>query len=890
MTTSELAATSTDALAADGGIIQIRSVTPEDAEALRDLFHRASDDSLHRRFFGAPGPAGLDREITRLVRPPAEDHEVLVATEFGALIAVASYERRLPDSGSAEFAVFVDEAHHSRGVGTLLLEHLGARARLCGLSELAGEVLSSNGAMLRVVRDLDRGSSMHFDAGVVDVRLPTQPDESALALADARDRAATTASLRPLLAPRVVAVVGASRKTGGVGHATLQAIAEYGFTGQVYAVNPHATQVAGVPAFPTIAAIPERVDLVVVAVPAALVPSVLADAAAAGARAALILTAGFDELGTGGGQSQATLVRLARQHGIRIVGPNCLGLLNTDPSIRLAATFSPALPPAGGIALASQSGAIGIAVLDHATRTGVGISTFVSLGNKADVSGNDLLSYWHDDPATKAVALYLESFGNPRRFARLARSLARRKPVLAVISGRSSAGQRAGASHTAAAASPAVAVDTLCAQAGIIRVDHLGDLLDTARMTTDQPLPRGHRLAIVGNAGGVNVLAADTAEAAGLSVPSASDELQRAGIGNPLDLGAGATPEAFARALDLLGGSGEFDAVVAVVAATRTNDVDTVLAALAPVADRHPDLPLAVVVLGATAAASLGERRVPVFDLPERAVRALGRTAAYAAWRREPIGQDPVLSDVDTAGARVLLRTVLRQGGGWQPHGRIADLLGRYGIPVVRTVTAVGARAVLTAAHRIGFPVVLKVADPNLVHKSDVGGVRLNLPDEDAVAAAYAAIGETLGVTDPAVLVQPMAAGQVELVAGIAHDRLFGSLVMLGVGGVHTELFADRAFTLVPMTDRDATRMWRSLRAAPLLTGYRGSPPVDIPAVEDLLLRLGRLAEDLPEVAELDLNPILVSETGAVVVDAKLRLADVGPEPDAVLRQLRRPA
>jgi acyl-CoA synthetase (NDP forming)/GNAT superfamily N-acetyltransferase len=884
---AQLVPGSTDALTADGGIVRLRPVTPDDEGGLTDLYRRGSPDALRRRFFGPPGAGVLATETARLTRPAGADHEVVVAELDGTLIGVASYERRPVDAASAEFAVYVDEAHHSRGVGTLLLEHLAARARQVGVTELTGEVLSTNGDMLRVAHDLDQHSSFQFDQGVVDVRLHTAVDESALALADARDRAAATASLRPLLTPRVVAVAGAGRTPGGIGRATLQAMTEYGFTGSLYAVNPHATDIAGVPAFPTIAAIPERVDLVVVAVPAAAVPALLADAAASGVRGAVILTAGFDEVG--GGQSQADLVRLARRHGIRIVGPNCLGVLNTDPGTRLAATFSPTLPPAGGLALASQSGAIGIAVLDHAARTGVGISSFVSLGNKADVSGNDLLSYWYDDPATKAVALYLESFGNPRRFARIARALARRKPVIAVISGRTAAGQRAGASHTAAAASPAVAVDTLCAQAGIIRVDHLGELLDTARVVTDQPLPQGNRLAIVGNAGGVNVLAADAAEAAGLVVPPPDAEQAAQGLANPLDLGAAATPEAFAHSLRLACASGAFDAVVAVVAATRANDVDTVLDALAPVADQHPAVPLAVVVLGATPRSSLGDRRAPVFDLPERAVSALAKAAHYAAWRREPIGLDPLLSDVDTVTARTVVKSAVEQGGGWQPHARIADLLGRYGIPVVTTVTAIGARAAATAARRLGFPVVLKAADPNLVHKSDVGGVKLRLADEEAVLAAYQAIADALAVREPAVLVQPMAAGQVELVAGIAHDPLFGSLVMVGLGGVHTELFADRAFTLVPMTDRDAFRMWRSLRAAPLLTGYRGSPPVDTAAVEDLLLRLGRLAEDLPEVAELDLNPILVSANGAMVVDAKLRLAEIGPEPDATLRQLRSP-
>lgn len=882
-----------DALAADGGIIRLRPVTAGDAAGLAALHARGSADSLRQRFFATPGAATLAAEVARLLRPPAPDHDVVVAEQDGVLVGVASYEREPANERRAEFAVFVDEAHHGRGIGTLLLEHLAARARRHGVIELVGEVMAGNAAMLRVAADLSAHSSA-IDHGVIDVGVGTVPDDRALADADARDRTAERASLRPLFAPRAVAVVGAGRQPGGIGHATLQTLVDFNFAGRLYAVNPNAASIAGVPCFPTLAAIPETVDLVVISVPAPAVAGVLAEAGVAGVRAAVVLSSGFGEVGSG--PAQAELVQIARRYGIRLVGPNCLGVLNTDPGVRLAAIFSAVLPPAGGLALASQSGAVGIAVLDHAASTGTGVSSFVSLGNKADVSGNDLLSYWYDDPATTAVALYLESFGNPRRFARIARALARRKPVIAVFSGRSVAGQRAGASHTAAAASPTVAVDTLCAQAGIIRTDHLGELLDAARMLTDQPLPAGARLGILGNAGGVNVLAADAAEPAGLLVapPSAEFAARLArlvpGAGNPLDLGAAATPEGFANALELFAASGEVDAVLAVVAATRANDVPAALAALTPVADRHRGLPLAVVVLGTRAGVSLGERRAPIFDLPERAITALGKAVRYAAWRAEPLGGRPQLSHVDSDTAAAAVRAALPRDAGWQTYGRIADILSCYGIPVVPTATAIGESAAVAQAVRVGFPVVLKAADPGLVHKTDVGGVKLNLRDPDAVRSAYRDIASALGVAEPAVLVQPMAAGQVELVAGIVHDPLFGSLVMVGLGGVHTEVFADRAFRLVPMTDRDAGRMWRSLRAAPLLIGYRGSPAVNTAAVEDLLLRLARLADELPEVAELDLNPILASAEGVLVVDAKMRLAEVGEEPDATLRQLRRPS
>ena len=871
-----------DALTADGAIVAIRPVTPEDTEALTDLFRRGSADSLRLRFFARPGPTVLAAEVARLSRPAGPEHGSVAAKLAGTLVGVASYERREPADPTAEFAVFVDDAHQGRGIGTLLLEHLAGQARANGITRLSGEVLAGNIRMLRVAGDLAATATSRLLDGLVEVAVDTTATDRALAGIDTRDRTAERASLQPLLAPRSVAVVGAGRRPGGIGHEVLKALVGYGFTGPVYPVNPHASAVAGVPAYRSLAELPGPAELIVVAVPADRVARVLAAAPAAGAKAAVILTAGFSEAGEAGQAGQAELLRLARAGGIRLVGPNCLGVVNTDPQIRLDASFAPEPPARGGLAVASQSGAVGIAVLEHASRSGCGISSFVSLGNKADVSGNDLLAYWYDDPATRAVALYLESFGNPRKFARVARALARRKPVLAVFSGRSTAGQRAGASHTAAAAAPGVAVDTLFAQAGVIRSDNLGELIDAARMLTDQPLPAGDRLAVVGNAGGANVLAADAAEAHGLRLPA-----QVAGLANPLDLGAGANPTALRESLAAVAGSGEVDAVLAVVAGTRTNDPAALRAAIATVADAHPDLPVAVVQLGLGGAAAVGQRRVPVYDLPERAVRAISQAARYAGWRREPLGSRPELTGVDTAGARAEVRAALAAGAGWQPYQRIAPILSGYGIPLLTSRTVHSAGQAMAAARELGYPVAMKTADPDLVHKSDAGAVRLGLADADAVDAAYRAIAAALQQPTPPVLVQPMATGSVELVAGIVHDPRFGSLVMAGLGGVHTDLLGDRAFRLVPMTDLDAGRMWRSLRSAPLLTGYRNTPPVDTGAVEDLLLRLGRLAEELPEVAELDLNPVLAGPHGAVAVDAKLRLAPAGPEPDPTLRRLR---
>jgi acyl-CoA synthetase (NDP forming)/GNAT superfamily N-acetyltransferase len=904
--------TGVDALTMRGRVVHIRQTTPDDGAGIKDLHARVSSHSRYLRFFSAG--AAPESEVVRLTRPPDGNHLALVVEDAGQIVGVASYENVTPTK--AEFAVLVDDARQGEGIGTLVLEHLAAAARRAGIDELLGDVLAANTAMLKVSGDFAPAvtRAVGEELGTMLVRMPTLPDEAALAAVGARDRTAEHRSLRPLLAPRSVAVVGAGRRAGGIGHAVLGSLVDGGYTGAIYPVNPRAGEIAGLRAFPSVTAIDAPVDLAIIAVPARHVNAVVADCAAAGVRAAVVLTSGLGETDADGAARQADLVRVARAHGMRVVGPNCLGVLNTDPAVRLTAAFAPSMPPAGGLAVASQSGAVGVAILDAAARTGTGISSFVSLGNKADVSGNDLLCYWYDDPATRAVALYLESFGNPRRFAWVARALSRRKPVLAVKSGRSIGGQRAGASHTAAAVldrrarlpqnplrpSPAVssdvAVDSLFAQAGVIRTDTLGELLDAARVLVDQPLPAGSRLAIVGNAGGLNILAADAAEPAGLAVPGLSDrvlgELRdlapgAAGVGNPVDLGAEATPAVLADAIAVLARSGEVDAVVATYVSTRTNDVVGAMAALAAAADDAPDLPMVAVVVGAPdAPVTLGARRVPVFALPEEAVRAMGRAASYAAWRRQPIGERPQLSGVDSHAARAI---VARANPGWQPPDVARALLECYGIPVVDTAVASDMGAAVAAADRIGYPVAVKAASANLVHKSDIGAVRLNLGNAEAVRQAYIAIAIALGVDTPDVIVQPMAAPGVELVAGVLHDRHFGSLVMLGLGGVHTDLLGDRAFRLLPVTTLDAGRMWRSLRGAPLLTGYRGSPPVDTDALEDLLSRVGRLAEEHPEVAELDLNPVLAGPCGAVAVDVKLRLSTVDDEPDPYVRMLTQP-
>jgi acyl-CoA synthetase (NDP forming)/GNAT superfamily N-acetyltransferase len=881
-----------DALLMDGRIVHVRPVSEADTDALSALYARASPRSRYLRFFSAG--ISIDREVQRLVTP-SDDHVVLVSEHDGLAVGVASYE--ILSGTQAEIALLVDDAWQGDGIGSLLIEHLAAVARRAGIQELVGDVLATNATMLRTSASLAPGIARQHgeDPEVVRVHIPTQPDERALAAVGARDRTAEHHSLRPLLAPASVAVIGVSRSQSGIGYEIFEAILAGGFTGRAYPVNQHAKEIDGLECYPSVGAIPQRVDLAIVAVPASRVEQVIEECGAAHVGAAVVLSAGLGEAGPSGVATEARLLASARRHDIRVVGPNCIGVINTDPWVRLNATFATNSPAPGHLAVASQSGAVGVAILDSAERTGVGISTFVSLGNKIDVSTNDLLSYWYDDVSTRAVALYVESFGNPRRFTWLARALSTRKPILAVKSGRSAGGRRAGTSHTAAAAAPDVAVDTLFRQAGVLRMDTLGELLDAARLLTEQPLPAGDRVAIVGNAGGLNILAADAAEAASLKVVELSTTLQQkfadltphlAGFTNPVDLGADAPSATIGRAIRALGSSGEADALVVTLVATRTNDLPGALVALSEAADDQPQLPIVAVVVGGESPLKLGRGNLPVYQLPEDAVRSLGHACRYARWRREPTGDKPALPGIDRKAAQRVIAAALADGAGWQPVAVTHALMACYDISLLETRLAAGIENAEEIARQLGFPVVMKASRPGLVHKSELGAVHLGLSNKSAVREAYVAIARALDESEPQAALQRMVQTGVELVVGVAHDSLFGSLVMVGLGGVQTDLLGDRSFRSLPLTDRDAAAMWHELRAAPLLTGYRGTPAMDTDALEQLLLRVARLAEDFPEISELDLNPVVAVPTGVAALDVKLKLQPVGDEPDAYVRSL----
>jgi acyl-CoA synthetase (NDP forming)/GNAT superfamily N-acetyltransferase len=875
-----------EGLTTDGHVVRVRPLSSDDAVALHEMGGRVSDRSIYLRFFTV-NRRMADRYLSGLARPNDADHAAVVAEVAGAMVAVAGWERTGADV--AEVALLVEDDHQQRGLGTLLLEDLAARARSAGITRLVADTLIENHRMLDVFGSSGLTGDRDQGYGVVHSTLVTRLDEAGLALVDEREARAEAASLEPLFAPRSVAVIGAGRKPGGVGHEVLRSIQAGGFTGSVHVVNPNAFEVAGLPSHGHVTDIPDHVDLAIVSVPADQLLGTIEECGAAGVRAAVVLTAGLGEAGEAGAELQHRVLDTARRLDIRLVGPNCIGVVNTDPDVRLDAWFGATPLRPGPLAIGTQSGALGIAMADVAARSGLGVSSLVSLGNKVDVSGNDLLLRWWHDPRVKVIALYLESLGNPRKFARLARRVGAHTPVLVVKGGRSSGGQRAGRSHTAAASSPDTAVSALFAQAGVVRLDTVEELVDVARLLAAQQVPAGGRLAVVGNGGGVGVLAADAAQAAGLEVPTLSDGLRVAihGRDNPVDLGAGATAGELRLVLEQVAASGEVDAVLVSVTATRSNDPTRMLAALST-ADLLGVTVLVNVLGGAVEpdVALLRGDTAPVYAFPESAVRALGHAVRYGRWRRTPSGAITAPAGVQRDRARGLVDAALaaHPEGTWLDARVVCDLLSCYGIAAAPVLSASSRSEATEMADRLGYPVVIKTDAADIVHKTDVGGVLLGIADADAAAKAYDDVTSRLG---GGVVVQPTVDATVELILGVTREETFGSVVMVGLGGVLTDLLGDRAFGLLPLTDRQASSLLHSLRAAPLLMGYRGATPVDTGLVEDLMLRLSALATDLPEIAELDLNPVMATATAAVVVDARLRLSAPPAMPDEVRRCLR---
>ena len=851
----------------DGTTLRLRPPQADDAGALLEFFAGLSERSRYLRFHGFPELGG------GLVQPWVEPDWVSTGALLGTLdervVALASYAR-LREPATAEVAFAVADDLQGRGVGMRLLEQLAERAGAAGIERFLAIVMPENRPMLGVFEDAGFTIARALEGGEIEVRFPIAATASYREAVDLRDHVAVTASLLPFFRPESVAVIGASRRRGSIGGELFRNILAGDFTGSAYPVNVKAEPVAGVRAYPSVAEIPGEIDLAVICLPGERVLGAAEEALQKGVRALCVISAGFAEVGREGVERQEQLLALAREHGARIVGPNCLGIASA--AVSLNATFAPRAFPAGRIGFSSQSGALGLALLERAEARGLGLSSFVSIGNKADVSSNDLLEWWEDDPDTDLVLLYLESFGNPRKFARIARRVAARKPILAMKSGTTRAGQKAAGSHTAALAGSEAAVDALFHQAGVIRAGTLGELIDVASLLSSQPAPRGRRVAVVTNAGGLGILCADACEAAGLALPTLAQATREAlaavlpseaSIANPIDMLGSATAALYAKSLPLILADPGIDAVIALFVPPVAVTADDVGAAIASAAAAGPDDKpvLASIIAAGGTPATLGP--VPSFAYPESAARALGRACQRADWLRAPSGTVPEPAGID----RVAAAAIVERNDGWLTPADARALLEAYGIPLVGERVVESADDAVTAAAELGYPVVVKTAAAG-AHKTEQGGVALDLDDEPAVRAAVGRIGLP-------VLVQPMVKGCAELLAGIVQDPVFGPLVAFGPGGVFAELIGQAGFRLAPLTDVDAEELVTGGKAGALVAGFRGRPASDDRALVDLVLRLARLAEDMPEVAELDLNPVLGLESGCVAVDARVRVASL---------------
>jgi acyl-CoA synthetase (NDP forming)/GNAT superfamily N-acetyltransferase len=887
-----------DGLLRNGEAVVVRPIRPADAPALAAL-RAAVPPGTHQHVLLDGPPLSLEA-AARFSQVDYDARMAFVALVWDEMVGLASYDRADARVPAAEAGFIVAGDRRGHGVTTLLFESLAEYARTRGILCFTAEVRAQNTALLELFAATGLRCTRRDGPARVRVEIDLRPTRAYRAACDQREAMAEVASVAAILRPRSIAVVGAGRHPGNVGHQVVRSLLAGDFSGTVYPVNPAARAVCGVPAFPALLSVPEPVDLAIVAVPASAVPAVIEEAASVGVRAVTIITAGFGETGRSGAAVENELLSVARRHGMRIVGPNCLGVMNTDPEIRMNATFGSLDPLPGRLGLVSQSGAVGVVLGEQTRAAGLGLSAFVSVGNKLDVSPNDLLCFFEHDDRTSVIALYLESLGNPRKFARIARRVGATKPIVALKAGRTSAGARGARSHTAAAATPEVTVAALLRSAGVIKVDRLEELLDVSAILLAAPLPAGRRVALVGNSGGPLILAADACEGGGLSVPELGEATQHAvgevlvpaaAAANPVDLTADGTAAMLEQALDIVLGDDGIDAVIAIVVETMAISAAEVRETITRVAQRSGKPVVACSVEAGAALVPSGAAQVAEIPSPERTAAALGHVCAYAQWCRRPLlpadepeerSDPPVISQIIAA------KLAASPAGGWLELDQTAGLLAACGVPVLATRGVATAAQAVAAAEAVGFPVVLKARSGDVVHKSDVGGVALGLADSEAVRAAYEMMQARLGAQMGGAVIQPMAPPGVEAIVGLAADPEFGPVVMVGLGGVMTDLLQDRAFAVPPLEQGAADAMVGSLRAAPLLDGYRGAPKADRQALVAVLEQIARVAEEVPEIVELDLNPILVSSAGALAVDCKARLAPRQQGPGPLFPALRR--
>jgi acyl-CoA synthetase (NDP forming)/RimJ/RimL family protein N-acetyltransferase len=870
-----------DVLLLDGGAARLRPIRPDDADALVEFYARVSPTSKYLRFF-APYPELSQRDVARFTHVDYHDRTAFVLTIGRDIVAVGRYD--VPEPGSAgaghrqaEVAFLVEDRHQGRGVAQLLLEHLAQAARERGLTSFVAEVLPDNARMTQTFREAGYHLARTYEDGVLRLEFPIASTDTAMGVMRSREHRAEARSMQRFFVARSVAIIGASRREDTIGRTLVRNLVIGGYAGRVYAVNPSAGAVAGMPAYQTVQDIPDPVDLAIVAVPAEAVAEVVLDCAAKGVHGLIVISSGFAETGHEGRQRQRQLVGLARSYGLRLVGPNCLGVINTAPDVALNASLSPGMPPPGRVGFFCQSGALGVAILETVTRRGLGLSTFVSAGNRADVSGNDLLQYWEEDDATEVVLLYLESIGNPRKFSRIARRVGRHKPVVAVRSGRTTQGVPLG-QGVATTMAPLAAVDAMFRQAGVIRVETLDEMFDVAQLLAHQPLPMGSRVAVVGNSDALGLLAADSAAAAGLTVEQS------------VSLGADATADDFERALDDAIDNPRVDSVVAVFIPpvnTRGDQVANVLAAVGEQSDK----PLVSTFLGSEGVPELlrvagldgaaGRGSVPSYTAPEAAVRALARVVEYAQWANRPAGETTRFDDVDRGAARAMVTGILSA----TPQGReltpaeLTRLLGCYGITLQPSIPVSSLHEALAAGAEMGWDVALKATAEHLRQRPDLAHVWRNIDSEADMRAAWQNL--TGLIDQPAAagfVVQRMAPPGIPVSIGSLEDALFGPIISFGVSGTPSELLGDVSYRVPPITNDDAADLVREVKAAPLFFGHLGSEPIDVAGVEQVILRLAQLKDDLPDIALLKLGLVLASAHGIDVLRATGRVA---PSQDA---------
>ena len=870
-----------DVLLLDGGAAHLRPIRPDDADALVEFYARVSPASKYMRFF-APYPELSQRDVDRFTRVDYRDRTALVLTIGRDIIAVGRYDVLEPDSAGpgheqAEVAFLVEDRHQGRGIAQLLLEHLAQAARERGLTTFVAEVLPDNGRMIQTFREAGYHLGRAYEDGVMRLEFPIASTDTAVGVMRSREHRAEARSMERFFVARSVAIIGASRREDTIGRTLVRNLVLGGYAGRVYVVNPSADAVAGMPAYTTVQDIPDQVDLAIVAVPAEAVADVVLDCAAKGVHGLIVISSGFAETGHVGRQRQRQLIGLARSYGLRLVGPNCLGVINTAPEVSLNASLSPVMPPSGRVGFFCQSGALGVAILETVSRRGLGLSTFVSAGNRADVSGNDLLQYWEEDDATEVVLLYLESIGNPRKFSRIARRVGRHKPVVAVRSGRTTQGVPLGQLGRPTVAPPA-AVDAMFRQAGVIQVETLDEMFDVAQLLAHQPLPMGPRVAVVGNSDALGLLAADSASAVGLTVEQS------------VSLGADATADDFERALDDAIDNPRVDSVIAVFIPplnTTGSQVANVLAAVGEQSDKplvstflaSEGVPELLRVPGLDGAAGRGS--VPSYTAPEAAVRALARVVQYAHWANRPEGELTVFDDLDRRAAKATVASILAT----TPEGRdltaeeLTGLLACYGIELQPSTPVASLEEALAAGAALRWRVALKATADHLRQRPDLAHVWRNIDNETDMRSAWANLNELIDEPSAAkFVVQRMAPPGIPVAVGSLEDALFGPIVSFGVSGAPSELLDDVSYRIPPLTNDDAADLIRDVKAAPLFFGYRGSEAVDVAGIEQVILRLAQLKDDLPEVEVLKLGLVLASAHRIDVLRASGR---VSPSPDS---------